>query len=180
MSASPSGPTNCRIDPPIGDSVVVPLVKSRQRRLASAPVTLRPDAELGFSASAGKPLRSRAPATSNSPVQRRVDRPHVSGAETPSDAISSPPQSSASLDREAWLKLHAAELIRRLQTWANGLDAREASLNAACARQDLRERQFRLKQAEFQAEMDDAQQDVDDLRRQIAAQSRRLAFQSLK
>ncbi|QDT12857.1 hypothetical protein [Planctomycetes bacterium K23_9] len=85
----------------------------------------------------------------------------------------------AAHDRTDWLQLHAAELIRRLQTWANGLDAREASLNAAMARQDLRERQFRLQQLEWQAEMDAAKIAADQLRDNLSAQSRRLAFQSL-
>ncbi len=91
-----------------------------------------------------------------------------------------PPSSElASGDQEAWLRLHAAELIRRLQAWAHGLDIREATFNAAMARQDVRERQFRIQQSEFQAEMNSATEAADELRKQIAAQCRRLAFQTL-
>ncbi len=86
---------------------------------------------------------------------------------------------ASSIDRDAWLRLHADELIRRLQLWATGLDAREAHLNAAYAQQDLRERKFRLQQMDFQNEMSEARRSVEQLRTQVDAQSRRLAFESL-
>ncbi|NNE01517.1 MAG: hypothetical protein HKN47_29750 [Pirellulaceae bacterium] len=81
--------------------------------------------------------------------------------------------------REAWLKLHATDLIRRLQTWATDLDAREADLNASFARQDLRERRFRLHQQEIEIQMAQHQQAANELQEQMQAHARRLAFQSL-
>ena len=80
--------------------------------------------------------------------------------------------------QESWLRLHAADLIARLSTWSNDLDSREATLNARVAKQDLRERQFRLLQHDAQIEMDEQQRAIERLRAQMENQARRLAFQS--
>jgi len=132
-----------------------------------------------------RPRRTPSDKIANPLSGHRIDASHAQVAAddlSPKSQINREDVRDASplIDRESWLRLHAAELIRRLQTWANGLDAREATLNAAFARQDLRERQFRLQQNEFQAEMDAAEQAADELHQKVAAQSRRLAFQSLR
>lgn len=84
---------------------------------------------------------------------------------------------SCDADPDSWLQLHATDLIDRLSGWSADLDSREAELNARTAKQDLRERQFRLQQQIAQTEMDEQQRSIDRLRDQIQAQARRLAFQ---
>lgn len=76
-----------------------------------------------------------------------------------------------------WLQLHASELIDRLTQWSHDLDRREAELNARMAKQDSRERQFRLCQQIAQRELDEQQRTIDRLRTQIQSHARRLAFQ---
>jgi len=76
-----------------------------------------------------------------------------------------------------WLQLHAGELIERLRQWSADLDYREAELNARTAKQDSRERQFRLLQQTAQQELDEQQRAIDRLRKQMQDQARRLAFQ---
>tara|TARA_R110002049_G_scaffold4601_6_gene32907 strand:+ start:119233 stop:119793 length:561 start_codon:yes stop_codon:yes gene_type:complete len=78
---------------------------------------------------------------------------------------------------ESWLTLHATDLIDRLASWSEDLDAREAQLNARIAKQDVRERQFRLTQQVAQTEMEEQQRAINRLRKQINDQARRLAFQ---
>ncbi len=78
--------------------------------------------------------------------------------------------------REDWLRLHACELVDRLQSWADDLDAREAKLNARSSLQDLRERRFRLEQQNAETELAEQQRSTDRLRREVEADARRLAF----
>ena len=78
---------------------------------------------------------------------------------------------------ESWLRLHATDLIDRLSHWAADLDAREAQLNARLAKQESRERQFRLHQQVAQMELDEQQRAIDRLRKKIQDHARRLAFQ---
>lgn len=80
------------------------------------------------------------------------------------------------IGREGWLRLHATDLIRRLQDWASGLDAREATLNASYARQDIRERKFRLHQQEIERQIAAHKQAAEDLRQRINASLRKLVF----
>lgn len=105
----------------------------------------------------------------------RFDRSHVSAANDspPEDEISS----DKSPDQDAWLRLHATDLIGHLQTWAADLDARESQINFRSSLQDHRERQFRLLQQDASAEMAEQQRAIDRLRSEIQAQARRLAFE---
>ena len=79
-------------------------------------------------------------------------------------------------DREAWLGLQAADLISRLQGWADELDAREARLNVQASLQDSRERQFRLRQQDILADLAEQRRSIERLRIEMEAQARRLAF----
>lgn len=81
-------------------------------------------------------------------------------------------------DREGWLRLHATDLIDRLQSWASDLDAREAQLNSRTSIQEHRERRFRLRQQDLATELAEQQRSIDRLRLEIEAQARRLAFQN--
>lgn len=47
------------------------------------------------------------------------------------------------LQAEGWLSLHAADLIRRIQSWSEDLSERESQLMARIALQERRERRFR-------------------------------------
>lgn len=80
--------------------------------------------------------------------------------------------------QDEWLRLHATDLIDRLQTWASDLDAREAQLNSRTSIQEHRERQFRLRQQDLATELAEQQRSIDRLRQEIEAQARRLAFQT--
>ena len=131
--------------------------------------------------------------TAANPFQR-IDRPHadvgqsattkvdwnptVSTADRGSEVIA---RSAHDVDPhpESWLTLHATDLIDRLTHWADDLDVREAVLNARIAKQETRERQFRLLQQAAQAEMDEQQRAIDRLRAQIQDQARRLVFQDV-
>lgn len=114
----------------------------------------------------------------------RVDSPHGRHDEDASldsqDQHSNKTNVDELVRREGWLRLHATDLIRRLQDWASGLDAREATLNAAYARQDLRERKFRLHQQEIETQIAAHKQAAEDLRQRINASLRRLAFRNLE
>lgn len=77
-----------------------------------------------------------------------------------------------------WLRLHASELLDRLQSWASDLDAREAQLNARLSVQDHRERRFRLIQQDIAAELAEQRRSIERLREENLAQARRLAFQT--
>ncbi|QDT02971.1 hypothetical protein K227x_13500 [Rubripirellula lacrimiformis] len=77
---------------------------------------------------------------------------------------------------QRWLRLHASDLIDRLQTWSADLDAREAQLNVRDSLQDHRERQFRLLQQDAAAELSEQQRAIDRIRSEINAQARRMAF----
>jgi hypothetical protein len=110
--------------------------------------------------------KSRAP-IQHVEIKEKIDEGRVSTPESrPHDTYP-----------ESWLRLHAADLIDRLSNWSQDLDAREAQLNARIAKEDLRERQFRLHQQVALAEMDEQQRAVDRLRKEIEDHARRLAFQ---
>ncbi|MEM9585993.1 MAG: hypothetical protein AAGA03_01825 [Planctomycetota bacterium] len=80
-------------------------------------------------------------------------------------------------DRQEWLQLHAEELITKLQTWAGELREREANLQVLFARQESRERKFRMQAQAWEAEMIDRQRSIDALRNRMQEQARRLAFE---
>ncbi len=50
---------------------------------------------------------------------------------------------SQQVDADDWLSLHAADLIRRIQDWADELSARESQLTTRMSQQLQRERRFR-------------------------------------
>lgn len=93
---------------------------------------------------------------------------------------STSPQSSlhSEDDPEAWLRAHATDLIRHLQTLSIDLDQREASLNARIALHERRERQFRIQRSELSQQLATGQTRVDQLRQQLEARTRRLAFEN--
>ncbi len=80
--------------------------------------------------------------------------------------------------QDEWLRLHAIDLIDRLQAWASDLDAREAQLNSRTSIQEHRERGFRLRQQDLATELAEQQRSIERLRHEIEAQARRLAFQN--
>ena len=50
---------------------------------------------------------------------------------------------SQQVDAKDWLSLHAVDLIRRIQDWADELSARESQLTTRMSQQQQRERRFR-------------------------------------
>lgn len=80
--------------------------------------------------------------------------------------------------QDEWLRLHATDLIDRLQAWASDLDAREAQLNSRTSIQEHRERRFRVRQQDLATELAEQQRSIERLRHEIKAQARRLAFQN--
>ncbi len=128
-----------------------------------------------------KPQRIDPPSPAiPSPVsQRRGSRGNsvaaAIGQHTP-PPLSAPPDRSIGPAEDAWLQLHAEELIGRLQGWAAELDAREAQLNARISRQESRERQFRLQQQDALTDQAEQQRSIERLKRQLELQVRQLAF----
>jgi len=80
------------------------------------------------------------------------------------------------IDRHNWLALHADELITRLQTWADQLDAREAQLNAREALLENRERTARLRQQDTLNSQTEQRRSIARIRHELESQARRLAF----
>ena len=78
--------------------------------------------------------------------------------------------------REDWLRLHSSELIDRLQSWSDVLDAREASLNAREATLEHRQRQVRTQRRESEDYFAEQQTRLERIRKQVKAHARRLAF----
>ena len=116
---------------------------------------------------ARKPGARRSPTDSATAV-RRTD------SELQQQA-SSPPVDNNS-ERHRWLRLHASDLIERIQHWSDSVDSRESMLNARTAQQERRERQFRLKQQDLAVELDEQRRSIERLRRELETQTRRLAF----
>ena len=54
-------------------------------------------------------------------------------------------QHSIGFDAEDCLKLHATDLIRRIQAWSEALARKETQLNARISRQEQRERRYRAR-----------------------------------
>lgn len=94
----------------------------------------------------------------------------------PGAANDPPPVDENSADGDAWLRMHATDLVDHLQAWSADLDARESQINLRASMQDHRERQFRLLQQDAIAEMAEQQRAIDRLRSEIQTQARRLAF----
>lgn len=129
-----------------------------------------------------------SPAMSRPSVHVRIAAPTASNASlsTPSFRLDapagvvndSPAGDEISADSDAWLRMHATDLVDHLQAWSADLDARESQINLRASMQDHRERQFRLMQQDAAAELAERQRAIDRLRSEIQAQARRLAFGS--
>lgn len=91
-------------------------------------------------------------------------------------AAGSPPVADVSRE-ERWLRLHAAELIDRLQSWSVDLDSREAQLNARAALLDHRERQLRLQRQSAESDLTELKRSIESEYEQLRACARRLAFE---
>jgi hypothetical protein len=102
----------------------------------------------------------------------------LSAVSSKSDPSTDPASETDLASKEDWLRLHATDLLDRLQTWASDLDAREAQLNARLSVQDHRERRFRIHQHDVATELAEQQRSIERLRAENKAQARRLAFQS--
>ncbi len=81
------------------------------------------------------------------------------------------------IQQQAWLQLHAIELIERLQSWSADLDSREAQLNARTALLEHRERQLRLEQQSSRLNLDELKISLQQEVAEIRAAARRLAFE---
>lgn len=84
--------------------------------------------------------------------------------------------SEAEAWRQSLLRLHAEDLVVRLQDWADDVDAREALLNARVAMHERSERTFRMKQQAFQTEMAERQNQVERLKERVEMHAHRIAF----
>jgi len=73
-----------------------------------------------------------------------------------------------------WLTLHAADLIRKIQNWADALDSRKIQLDARVLRHEQRERRFRLHCQDFESDLNRQRNAIDQLQQEFASQSRQL------
>lgn len=110
------------------------------------------------------------------PSPNTSDLANMGGSDDFQVSRSPKPQLVSEPASEEWLRLHANDLIDRLQTWAADLDSREAQLNARASLQDHRERRSRLQQQDLATQLAEQERSVERLRKQIEAQARRLAF----
>ncbi|MEM9643786.1 MAG: hypothetical protein AAF989_02235 [Planctomycetota bacterium] len=78
--------------------------------------------------------------------------------------------------RDQWLRLHACDLIGRLQEWTDRLDERESSLNIREAQLDQLQRRQRLSKQQVAEEIDSQKRELRRLRAQVATETRRAAF----
>lgn len=139
-----------RIDPP---SATVP---RRVGQISAGVESRRNRAAIGAGQVRDAGHRSARQSIRSRPVRRVVGLPNV----------------------DDWLRLHAADLISRLQHWAADLDAREAQLNARTSIQEHRERRFRLRQQDISTEMAEQQRSIARLHRDLEAQVRRRAAEN--
>jgi len=77
--------------------------------------------------------------------------------------------------QEDWLSLHAADLIRNIQNWADALDSREMQLDARVLRHEQLERRFRLRWQDFELDLSKQRNAIDQLQHEFDSQSRQLA-----
>jgi hypothetical protein len=73
-----------------------------------------------------------------------------------------------------WLSQHAADLIRKIQTWADALDSREMQLNARVLRHEQRERRFRLRWQDLELDLSEQRNAIDQLQQAFTSQSQHL------
>lgn len=107
----------------------------------------------------------------------RVDAPHQTRSGTPKSQTDRWTHDEPPID---WLNLHAADLIERLNRWADDLQRREANLTIHEAKLDQRSRQFRLTAQQTRLELDALGRRLDARQRQLDAhvqQCHRLARQ---
>ncbi len=79
-------------------------------------------------------------------------------------------------ERDHWLRLHAVELISRLQAWADELEARERRLDARSAQQAHQESQLRRSQLTAESEIARQKESLERLRMQLRAHAQRMSF----
>lgn len=113
-----------------------------------------------------------APSTTASPVASRG--PSVS----PAAAVDETREAEMAA-RESLLRLHAADLIERLQVWSSDLDARESQINSRAALQDHRERQFRLWAQSRRADLEDSIRAAEERAEELCEAARRLTLAEL-
>lgn len=130
----------------------------------------------------GKYVPVPKPRTGSVSGDNQLDRRcvHVANDELVSGPVWSAesPRLHDSAAQEDWLRLHAVDLIGRLQAWACDLDAREAQLNSRTSLLEHLERRFRLHQQDRNAELAEQQRSIERLRRDLETQTRQLAFQN--
>lgn len=122
-------------------------------------------------------------------ASQRIDPPHplAGGTPQPGEPIPSPESGAEEPDSgeadfaacESLLKLHAADLIERLQAWARDLDARESQINMRSALQDHRERQFRLWAQSHRADLEESVRAHEQRDKDLRDSARRLAILEL-
>lgn len=122
---------------------------------------------------------------------RRIDEPHrdgpqrrpgrsvlppvAAGVVSPSDVAAPSDDATRGDDAAAsLLHAHADDLVRNLQAWAEVLDRRESELNATMARQENRERSFRLWAQTQQQQLQQLEREATRLREELKQQARRL------
>lgn len=143
--------------------------------------TVRIDSDHGAHSaypSTAKAVGVRAPEAHRSGVLRSASDPANAGLRTDYELDEQAKLSASDRvsERHRWLRLHASDLIDRIQHWSDSIDSRESSLNARSAQQDRRERQFRLKQQDLAVELDEQRRSIERLRLELETQTRRLAF----
>ncbi|MEM1228358.1 MAG: hypothetical protein AAGJ40_21925 [Planctomycetota bacterium] len=132
----------------------------------------------------------RSESTSHAkPIQElRIDRAHSIERPGLGDTLESDgdsaPEASPSFDRDVadgdqWLKLHARDLIDRVQSWANDLQRREDHLTRQLLEHDRARRALRK---EMQKERDELSRQADELGRlrvNLERQAHIIALESL-
>lgn len=78
-------------------------------------------------------------------------------------------------ERERLLRLHAADLIKEIQGWADDLERRESQLNTRDALLDERQRQLRTWEKFKRQELDDTSRLTDRLQQEAKERLKRIA-----
>ncbi|WP_153557321.1 hypothetical protein [Roseimaritima sediminicola] len=137
---------------------------------AAADATMQPD-DCGLQrldpAHPSEASSAGSPSSGASPAQRR--RPGAANATNHREAA--PTQDPSDL-----LTAHAEDLIARLHGWAAQLDQRESELNAGIARQETRERSFRLWAGQQREQLERLEREALRLRERLQRHARRLAI----
>lgn len=111
-------------------------------------------------------------------ASRRRSRARVS-ASTQGVVSSSPAnQQTDAVPEQELLKLHASDLIGRIQNWADDLKMRESKLKVALASIDQREQALKIRQKDVQRKLDQQKAELGDIRDQLITQARELVFRT--